>query len=87
QRRRKRSQEHRPTRDKKHGKQDLHGPQPENMSPHGFELRQVEFQADDEHQENHTKLCQVTHPFRVLRQGQGIRPNQDANSQVAQDGR
>jgi hypothetical protein len=70
-----------------HGQQHLEQTQPEHMAAHGAQLRQVELQPNDKHQEHHAKLTQVAHPVRVLGQRQRVGPDQDPHHQITQHGR
>jgi hypothetical protein len=67
-----------------HGQHHLEQAEPEHMAPHGAQLRQAEFEPDDEHQEDHAELAQMAHALRVLRQRQRMRPDDHAGHQVAE---
>ena len=57
------------------------------MAAHRTQLGQIEFEANDEHQEYHTKLTEVTNAIGVLGQRQSVGPDDHANHQVTQHGR
>jgi len=42
---------------------------------HGLQLGQIEFEANDKHQKDHTKLGQMANAFGVLRQSKCVRAN------------
>jgi hypothetical protein len=51
---------------------------------HGAQLGQVELEPDDEHQEHHAELAEVAHAVGVLPKRQRVRPDEDADDEVAE---
>mmetsp|Transcript_15007 Transcript_15007/g.58786 ORF Transcript_15007/g.58786 Transcript_15007/m.58786 type:complete len:626 (+) Transcript_15007:2270-4147(+) len=66
------------------GQHHLHQAQAEHGGLERAQLGQVELQPDDEHQEHDAELGEIFDAGRVVREGQGIRPDQHPHRQITQ---
>ncbi len=66
---------------------DLRETEPEHRPAHRLELRQAEFEADREHQEDDAEFGQIAHVRVVRHPGQRVRTDRDADGQVAENRR
>ena len=66
------------------GGQHLQEAQAEDDALHGKEPRQRELQSDREHQKDDAELGQMAHPAGIIDEMQNVRPEQDANQQIAE---
>ena len=67
-----------------HRQADLAEAEAEHQRPHAAQLRQVEFEADHEHQEHDAELGEVVHRGRILRERHRVRADQHADREVAE---
>jgi hypothetical protein len=67
-----------------HRQADLAEAEPEDELAHAAQLRQVELEADHEHQEHDAEFGEVVDRGRVLRERHRVRADQDADGEVAE---
>ena len=67
------------------GDQHLSSPKTEDQSAHRPEPAQGEFQADGEEQKDDTEFGEWGHALDVADQSKAVRPDGDANGEIAQD--
>ena len=66
---------------------DLRQPEPEHRAPHRAQLRQAELEPDREHQEHDAELGELARRRVVGHDAERVRPERDADDQVAEDRR
>ena len=69
------------------GAEHLHGPQPEHLAPQRHHARPGEFEAQREQQEDHAELGQQVRRVGFGEHADGVRAQDEADRDVAQDGR
>ena len=77
-------EEQRGEHDQQHGGDHLRSAQAEHQALHAAQARQAELQPDAEHQEHHAEFGQMAGFRRIGYPAQRMRPDQDADQQIAQ---
>ena len=60
---------------------------PQGDAAHGTQFGQAELEADTEHQKHHADFCQLAHLLGLAHPAEGVRPDGDADNQVAKQRR